>query len=498
MDFDDVSLCSVPGSKEEGASKSLHVLHVPTEAMVTIFTLLDKLSLLSCMQVCRYWYCQIMSERRLWAVWLLSEYGIPPEVLERVVQACGGSVQQAVRAMQRYISLLIPRRVLGPTQHIVTRGYPYIHDLGGSGVIANIGSKHMLVQIPGKGFTVMRRDHTKILCVSDTCHDWVWNTHFKVVVYSPWAEFMVISSLKTKVVQGTKFVSYYWVSAGGSILALAPVPKASRRAETAMCSHCGLVVHVVLDPTEAGMRSPVVVVHGGQSTISGPTFLSECLRQVEFAVFGTEVFLTADGAYGTPGGNCCQVHYMYILGTMECANSESGGSLHLWKYVISSETELPEELQLMLVSPPIMLDLPFCPSHIAADESLLCVVTRSLSTVCLVHLSDLTCTVVELNVSADCLKRNPLVYMLPFRSVGAVGSLFSIFEVHEHCHGSHELGLQLVSTHTGKAISFVPEPECMPGGFYLISYDLLDGDVSAIVAGTHSCILTPVYIISNL
>ena len=146
----------------------------------------------------------------------------------------------------------------------------------------------------------------------------------------------------------------------------------------------------------------------------------------------------------------------------------------------------------MLVSQPIMLDLPFCPSHITADESLLCVITRSLCTVCLVQLSDLTCTVVELNVSADCLKRNPLVYMLPFRSVGTVGSLFSIFDVHEHRHGSQELGLQLVSTHTGKAISFVPEPECMPGGLYLINYDLLEGDVAAIVAGTHSCILTPV------
>ena len=104
------------------------------------------------------------------------------------------------------------------------------------------------------------------------------------------------------------------------------------------------------------------------------------------------------------------------------------------------ETELPAELQLMLVSQSITLDLPFCPSHITADESLLCVITRSLCTVCLVQLSDLTCTVVEPNVSADCLKRNPLVYMLPFRSVGTVGSLFSIFDVHEHRHGSQSRG----------------------------------------------------------
>ena len=490
----DASRCTDP----TGEAASQGGLQVPTEVMVTIFSFLDKLSLLSCMQVCRYWYSQITSTRRLWAAWFLSRYGIPPEVLERVVQACDGSVQQAIRSMQRYISLLIPRHLLGLPQHIITNGYPYIHQLDRCGEITNLGSEHILVQLPREGFTVMRRDHTKILSVTDTGHDWLWNTHFKVVAFSPWADFMVISSLKSRVVQGTKFVSYYWVSAGGAILALAPVPKISRRADRAMCSRCGVVVHVLLDSAVPGIKSPVAMVHGGKSTISGPTFLSECLRPIDFALFGTEVYVTAAGGHGTPGGNCCQLHFMYILGTKECASSESGGSLHLWKYVIPSEAELPEELQLMQVSPPIMLDLPFCPSYITANESLLCVMTRSLSTVCLVRLSDLTCTVVELNVSEDCPKMDPLVYMLPFKRVGAVGCLFSIFEVHEHDRGSQELGLQLVSTHSGKAISFVPNPEWEPGGFYLINFDLLDGDISAIVAGTHSFLLSPVNIVCSL
>ena len=206
-------------------------------------------------------------------------------------------------------------------------------------MIANLGSKHVLVQMPRERFAVMRRDHTKVLSVTDRGHDWLWNTHFMVVAYSPWADFMVISSLKSNPVQGMKFVTHYWVSAGGSILALTPVPKVTRRAEKAMCAHCGAVVHVVVLEPSPGVTSPVVLIHGGKSKISGPTSLSEHLREIEFSAFGTEMFLTAAGEYGTPQGNCCQVHYMYILGSKECASSESGGSLHLWKYVIPRNRE---------------------------------------------------------------------------------------------------------------------------------------------------------------
>ena len=477
----------------EASSQSQFGLQLPTKVTVLIFSFLDMLSLLNCMQVCRHWYSQITSERRLWEGWFHIRYGIPPEFLEGVVQACGESVQQAVRSMQRYVSLLIPRRVLGPPQHILAHG----HQLNRCSVITNLGSKHILVQMQAPqvrrdGFVVMRRDHTKSLHLTSTYSEWVWNTHFKVIAFSPWADFMVISSLKSRVVQGTTFVSYYWVSMGGAILALAPVPKVPREADRAMCSHCGTVVHVILDPTAIGVQPPVIVVHGGKSIISGPACLSGPLHPI--VVDGTEVYLTAAGECGSPGGSCCQLHFLYILGAKECASSEAGASLHLWKYAIPSQDELPEELQLVQISPPIMFDLPFCSSYITANETLLCVMTRSLSTVCLVRLSDLTCSTVQLNVSDDCPKKDPLVFMLPFKKVGAIGCLFSVFEVHEHDGDSLELGLQVVSTHSGKAISFVPKVREPSSGFYLINFDILDGDISAILAGSRSFILSPIII----
>ena len=82
-----------------------------------VFSYLEVVSLARCMRVCRQWCRVLGTEKSLW-VERFGEYGIAPSQVERVVQSCGGSWQQAVRSILRPVGALATNRMFGPEQVI--------------------------------------------------------------------------------------------------------------------------------------------------------------------------------------------------------------------------------------------------------------------------------------------------------------------------------------------------------------------------------------------
>ena len=325
-----------------------------------VFSYLEVVSLARCMRVCRKWCRVLGTEKSLW-VERFGEYGIAPSQVERVVQSCGGSWQQAVRSILRPVGALATNRMFGPEQVICIPAslepviFPSqgryrlrpVH-LGSDSVLllsekmySNPSARVVYQSCIPVGIAKLQGDPQKALEVALTKSVLSWNIQNpRVFAHCPWGNSFVLSdvaqlltpkSSSHAVPDATK--KLVWFSSDGEHIGESEgLDIFSDDLKISICSKCGTVIacrEVQSEEESTCIRSlGRFVFHPSKKIWTKTEEDWELPSDLQLKSGLKSVFIRSEGVVGSPGegGNPCQSH-MVIL----CTKHEDN-RLGYWTY----------------------------------------------------------------------------------------------------------------------------------------------------------------------